>query len=165
MQLNAHAAQGVGQPRLILPGAVILRQHHRRKLSLPPVRDAEHARSRRGVVYEIRQIRRVKSHPRFALQHWLQLAVYRTAGKRGAFVQHLHQRRTLRLPALTLAMTIIEQLLLQLPEVVIRLLQRGELVVKLHAVTLRASGNQRRGRIFTRRRREFLPHRLSGRNG
>ena len=108
MQLHTHAAQGVGQPRLILRGAVILRQHHRRKLSLPPVRDAEHARSRRGVVYEIRQIRRVKSHPRLALQHWLQLAVYRTAGKRGAFVQHLHQRRTLRLPTLTLAMTIIE---------------------------------------------------------
>lgn len=35
-------------------------------------------------------------------------------------------------------MTIIEQLLFQLPEIVIRLLQRGELVVKLYAVTLRA---------------------------
>ncbi|STE88196.1 Uncharacterised protein [Escherichia coli] len=72
------------------------------------------------------------------------------------FVQHLHQRRILRLPAFTLAVTIVEQLLLQLPEIMIRLLQRGELVVKLHAVTLRASGNQRRGRIFTRRRREFF---------
>ncbi len=71
MHLNAHAAQSVGQPRLILRGAVILRQHHRRKLGLPPVRDTEHARSWRGIVYQIRQIRRVEGHPRFALQHWL----------------------------------------------------------------------------------------------
>ena len=108
MYLHAYAAQGVGQPRLVLPSAVILRQHHRRKLGLPPVSDTEHARSRRGIVYQIHQIRRVKAHSRFPLQHWLLLAVYRTAGKRGAFVQHLHQRRTLRLPTLTLAMTIIE---------------------------------------------------------
>ena len=71
MQLHTHAAQSVGQPRLILRGAVILRQHHRRKLGLPPASDTEHARSRRGIVYQIRQIRRVKSHPRFPLQHWL----------------------------------------------------------------------------------------------
>ncbi|MPN45316.1 hypothetical protein SDC9_192883 [bioreactor metagenome] len=49
----------------------------------------------------------------------------------------------LRLPATARGMAIIQQMLFQLPQVVIGLLQRGELIVELHTVALRPGGNKR----------------------
>ncbi len=80
-------------------GAVILRQHHRRKLSLPPVRALNIRVPGVGLCTRFA----ISGEEKSPALHPATLAATGgppRRGKRGAFVQHLHQRRTLRLPAL-----------------------------------------------------------------